>query len=175
MRNNLDKFTMFRKSKPYGYNPADVEKKIGEYEDILRQINTKYAEKVQENNQLREKIERLENSLKEMHMEMANLEMPDTNEIVEKYVMNEFKNYNTPAENPYPTPPKEIEEQRQSENIDINYNLNNSELLNNEEQISNDNIEILGNETNGHTFSKPSYQKIGESFEDNENGFTIVG
>lgn len=102
MKNN--EYTMFRKSRPYGYNPPDVEKAIEQYEAALSQINSKLIESRQIIQQQKEKIERLQSELREMHLQMSNLELPDVDEAIEHYVLDDFKNYNNPEIRDFPEP-----------------------------------------------------------------------
>lgn len=100
MRDN--EYTMFKKSKPWGYYPPDVEKKIDQYEAALSQVNQKYLEQVQINNLKNQKISALEGELRDMHIQMSSLELPEPDEMVEHYVLDNFKNYNSAEANSYP-------------------------------------------------------------------------
>lgn len=97
---NPNEYHMFRKSQPFGYYPPDVESKIHEYEVALKEINDKYVQEVQNNNILKDKISRLQDELREMHIQMSSLELPDTDEITQGYVLNTFKQYNEVPQQP---------------------------------------------------------------------------
>lgn len=91
-------YNMFRKSKPIGYDFESVEAAIAKYEESLKQVNENYASQLQINNQLKQRINRLQDELKEMHIQMSCLEMPDVEEVVENYVLDDFKRYNSKEE-----------------------------------------------------------------------------
>lgn len=97
---NSDDFTQFPKSTPWGYYPLAVEEKINQYETIIKELNDRLLEKRQDVLLLNQKIETLQNELREMHLQMASMELPDTTEVIENQVLNEFKNYNTKEELP---------------------------------------------------------------------------
>jgi hypothetical protein len=92
-------FTKFRLSKPYGYHPPDVEKAIEQYEEMIGKLNDKLSEKIQLCSKYQERINKLEEELRAMHIEMSSLELPDTEEMVESVVLGDFRNYpNDPDE-----------------------------------------------------------------------------
>ena len=86
-------FTRFSISKPWGYYPPEVEEVIEKYEETIGQLNAKLTEKIRQNAKLKDRIVKLEDELRAMHIEMSSLELPDTEEIVESVVLNDFRNY----------------------------------------------------------------------------------
>lgn len=92
---NTNEYTMFRLSKPWGYYPPAVEKRIEEYETSLRELNNKYQESKQIIMSQQETIESLQEELRNMHLEMSNIQLPDVEEAVQGYVLDSFKNYNS--------------------------------------------------------------------------------
>lgn len=105
-----NEYTMFKISKPWGYYPPDVEKSINNYEDVIGQLNSKLEEKVQQCTRLQDRINKLENELREMHIEMSSMELPDTEELVESVVLQDFRNYpNGYVERHASTPPPDDE------------------------------------------------------------------
>ena len=94
MKLNPESFTQFRPSKPWGYYPPDVEEKIAQYENIISALNGKFEEKQLECSKFGQTINRLQDELREMHLQLSSLELPDSTEIVESVVLNDFKNYN---------------------------------------------------------------------------------
>ena len=98
-------YTMFTKSKPWGYHPILVEQQIAEYDKAINAITEKYLNARNTCLKLGERIEQLENELRDMHIQMSSLELPETSEVVEHYVLDDFKNYNsTNADDSIPSP-----------------------------------------------------------------------
>ena len=98
-------YTMFTKSKPWGYHPILVEQQIAEYDKAMNAITEKYLNARNTCLKLGERIEQLENELRDMHIQMSSLELPETSEVVEHYVLDDFKNYNsTNADDSIPSP-----------------------------------------------------------------------
>lgn len=150
--NKFEKFTMFPKSKPWGYHPEAVEKKINEYEVALGMVNNKLAEQVQVNTSLLAKIEKLENELREMHFQMSSLELPEVEEAVGHMVLDEFRHFNhdDPDE---PTPkPSHAGIFKKKQNVQQNNDQS-------------DGLNIVGNE---------SESASDHSYEDDDNKFTIL-
>lgn len=94
MKLRPENYTQFTKSQPWGYHPIEVEEKIEEYLNVIQKLNDKIAEEKQINMSLKQNIEKLQKELREMHLQMSNLELPDATEAVEHFVLDEFKNYN---------------------------------------------------------------------------------
>lgn len=94
MKTRPNDYTMFRKSKPWGYNPPDVESKIDEYEKALRETNQALTEERRKNSLKDQEIMRLQEELRSMHIQMSSLELPDADDYVERMVLEEFKEYN---------------------------------------------------------------------------------
>lgn len=88
-------FTMFKASKPWGYYPVDVEATIAKYEKTIKELADKNIDIKQKNLGLEQKVERLQEELKQMHFQMSSLELPETEEVIENYVLDGFKNYNS--------------------------------------------------------------------------------
>lgn len=95
MRMRPEDFTQFRKSKPWGYYPPAVEEKIAQYEETIRNMSEKFLEQRQLNLNLKQKVEQLQDELREMHLQMSSLELPEAVEAVEHFVLDDFKNYNS--------------------------------------------------------------------------------
>lgn len=92
--NKPQDFTMFHKSRPWGYHPEEVEAKIIEYENALKDLNNKYMEQKQISLSLEQRVIQLQNELKDMHFQMSSLELPEPEAAVEHFVLDEFKHYN---------------------------------------------------------------------------------
>ena len=88
-----NEYTMFRLSKPWGYYPPAVEEKIKQYEEALRNMNDKNQELTQVILSQQQNIEKLQEELREMHLEMSNLELPEIDDMIEHCVLDDFKNY----------------------------------------------------------------------------------
>lgn len=88
-------YTQFPKSKPWGYHPEKVEEVIAEYEKTIQELNNQILEKNQLNVNLSTKIEQLESELREMHLQMTHMELPDASEAVQHFVLDDFKKYNS--------------------------------------------------------------------------------
>ena len=104
-----NEYTMFKISKPWGYYPPAVESKIGEYENLLREMNNKYQESKQIIISQQQTIENLQEELRNMHLEMSNIQLPDVEEAVQGYVLDSFKNYNSRDDDECNNEPIEIE------------------------------------------------------------------
>lgn len=91
-------FTMFPLSKPWGYYPVAVEEAIAKYENTIREVTDKNIEVRQENLGLKQKIEKLQEELKQMHFQMSSLELPEADEAIENYILDDFKKYNSNAQ-----------------------------------------------------------------------------
>lgn len=89
---------MFSKSRPWGYHPKEVESKIDEYKETLGKLNDKYAAEKQIVLNLDARVERLESELRQRHLEMSALELPNADEVVGSLVLNDFKNYNSKSQ-----------------------------------------------------------------------------
>jgi TolA-binding protein len=83
----------FQKSKPWGYFPEEVDKRILQYEEMLRRMNDKLAERNHVEIILKKENERLKEELRKMHLQMSSLELPETDDVVAQAVLTEFKNY----------------------------------------------------------------------------------
>ena len=97
--------TMFTRSRPWGYEPVEVEEKMREFEVSLNGLINQCMELKKIINDKDATIKNLKNELRDMHVQMSSLELPDADEIVQKHVLDEFKDYNNPAHSDYPTPP----------------------------------------------------------------------
>lgn len=95
MKLNPKNYTQFRLCKPWGYYPPEVEEKIHEYEHTIKTLSEKYLEQKQFNLNLKQKIERLQDELKDMHFQMSSLELPEPVEAVEHFVLDDFRSYNS--------------------------------------------------------------------------------
>lgn len=104
MKMRSDDYTQFPKSKPWGYYPPAVEERIGQYENTIREMNDKYLEERQKSLALMQKIEHLQDELREMHLQMHSLELPEASEAVEHFVLDDFKNYNSGKFDDVPEP-----------------------------------------------------------------------
>lgn len=89
----INDYTMFQISKPWGYYPPDVEKMIKQYEETIEKLNNKLAQKIHQLANANQRNEKLEEELRALHLELSSLELPDTDEVVEGLVLNDFKNY----------------------------------------------------------------------------------
>lgn len=99
-------YDLFPISKPWGYYPDAVNKKIVNYENALRNINGQLSKertsfslaKNDYEQQLKEKddeIERLKQELWNMNLQMSKLELPEADYGVSYAVLDEFKSYNS--------------------------------------------------------------------------------
>ena len=149
MRQN--KYTMFKLSEPWGYYPPDVEKRISQYEAALKDLNSKYAEQKQVSLSYEEKINKLESELRSMHLQMSSLELPEAEEAVSSFVLDDFKHYHDPSYNEMPEPPI------------IQNNVDNEiKIKNSKHKI--DNLLDMGLSSNNPT----------DNNDDDDDGFTIL-
>lgn len=90
----MDDFTMFKKSKPFGYFPPDVEEKILEYEKTISQLTDKIHDVNVEKGELQQAISSLQNELRAMHIQMSHTELPDASDAVTHMVFDRFRKFN---------------------------------------------------------------------------------
>ena len=110
-KNSIDsrEFNKFKKSKPWGYHPPDVDKAIDEYEQALSQLNSVISSKDNEivkirtekdqmekefdekESSLNEEIVYLKNELRDMHLQMASIELPDVSQDAGDAILKSFK------------------------------------------------------------------------------------
>lgn len=95
-------YNKFKLSKPWGYFPPDVDRAIDEYESALGKLNARMSESMMENQRLKGIITRLEDELRALHVEMSSIELPDTEEIQETVVLQEFRQYPNNMSPPVP-------------------------------------------------------------------------
>ena len=126
MKLNPKNHTQFRLCKPWGYYPPEVESKINEYEHTIKTLSEKYLEQKQVNLNLKQKIERLQGELKDMHFQMSSLELPEPVEAVEHFVLDDFRSYN--SKEPTPTYSKSSDSDEDTSNeIHIHSDSNDDE------------------------------------------------
>lgn len=87
-------YTMFAKSKPWGYKPDDVEAAIREHRNTIGLLNDKVIEQKQIIINQQDKIKKLQEELRRMHLEMSSLELPAVDQAVEDMVLGNFAKYN---------------------------------------------------------------------------------
>lgn len=104
MRMKPSDYTQFKKCQPWGYYPPDVEKRIQQYEDTIQKLTSGFTDQRRIILELTQKIERLQDELREMHLQMSSLELPDASEAVEHFVLDDFRNYNNPDFDDIPAP-----------------------------------------------------------------------
>lgn len=90
-----NKYIMFKCSKPFGYYPPDVEQRIREYEHVLDEMNKRLSDLTRACSAKDQRIEKLQDELRAMHLQMASLELPEADEAIEHYILEDFKNYNS--------------------------------------------------------------------------------
>lgn len=98
-RRTSKEFTMFPLSKPFGYHPVIVEEKIKDYENTIKQLNDALVSKNQTINSLETRLEHALSELRNLHLEMSNLELPDTTEMLEHQILDDFSRYNSGGSN----------------------------------------------------------------------------
>ena len=118
---NPNDFTMFPKSQPWGYEPLSVEKRISQYENAIGEVNKRFLEEQQINAQLNQRIEKLQDELKNMHIQLSSLELPDVEEAIEHMVLNDFQNYNSNNKNNYNEKKQYKNEEKEDNNEDNNF------------------------------------------------------
>jgi hypothetical protein len=96
MKLKPENYVKFSKSRDWGYYPPEVEKAIEQYEDVIGRLNERLVEKVQECERLKARNAKLEDECRRMHIEMSSIELPDTEEVVENVVLQDFRRYNSP-------------------------------------------------------------------------------
>lgn len=92
---NPKDFTKFSKSSSWGYYPVEVEQYVDDQDKLIVSLTNKLQESKQIINTLNGRIASLEDELRRMHMEMSSLELPNVEEAISSYVLNDFKNYNS--------------------------------------------------------------------------------
>lgn len=78
---------LFPISRPFGYHPDYVNRAILAYNNVIRSKDAKIAE-------LERTLNLANSEIKRMTLEMSMLEIPDTSEIQEKYLIDKFKEHN---------------------------------------------------------------------------------
>lgn len=82
---------LFNISKPYGYNPQDVDEAISKYNDLLAKQKNIIIKLKNENVGLKNEIKEIETELHNMQMELSFATVPTVTEIQEKYILDNFK------------------------------------------------------------------------------------
>ena len=100
---------IFRYSRPYGYNPEDVEIAIKEYESRLSEKEAKILELESDSKAKDEQISNLKGTIGELQLELNMIEMPDVSSIQENYVIEKFKEENAKKHNKDYDPDKKFE------------------------------------------------------------------
>lgn len=131
---------LFPISRPFGYHPDYVNRAILAYNNVIRSKDAKIVE-------LQRTLDLANNEINRMTLEMSMLEIPDTSEIQEKYLIDKFKEHNH-KNHPERFPEEDIHEE---ENIEIpeeiKENLNNmSEDYNMENQSGEESYEEISEE-----------------------------
>ena len=120
-------YTMFKKSQPWGYHPILVEKQIQKYDEAINAITEKYLNARRTCLKMGDRIEQLQNELRDMHLQMSSLELPEASEAVEHFVLDDFKQYNTNNNDDSIPSPNIITNENDSNNYHgNNYGNNNS-------------------------------------------------
>lgn len=101
--------SIFRYSRPYGYNPEDVEIAIKEYESRLSEKEAKILELESDSKAKDEQISNLKGTIGELQLELNMIEMPDVSSIQENYVIEKFKEENAKKHNKDYDPDKKFE------------------------------------------------------------------
>ena len=100
---------IFRYSRPYGYNPEDVEIAIKEYESRLNEKEAKILELESDSKAKDEQISNLKGTIGQLQLELNMIEMPDVSDIQENYVLEKFKEENAKKHNKDYDPDKKFE------------------------------------------------------------------
>lgn len=104
-RKSKKDYNLFPISQPWGYYPDAVHEKILSYENALNKLNTSIeterrtfsVTKANLEKEIQDKddmIKSLQAELRQMHMQMSNLELPEADFGVSYAVLDQFKNYN---------------------------------------------------------------------------------
>lgn len=101
--------SIFRYSRPYGYNPEDVEIAIKEYESRLNEKEAKILELESDSKAKDEQISNLKGTIGQLQLELNMIEMPDVSDIQENYVLEKFKEENAKKHNKDYDPDKKFE------------------------------------------------------------------
>ena len=170
-----NEYTMFPKSKPYGYHPPSVEKQIKQYEAALSQVNAKLIESRNIIMQQKEKISRLQDELREMHIQMSNLELPDVEDVVSHCVLDDFKNYNNPEAKMFPDPPIiNNNENLKLKPIKNQYNNNDIIINQNDNGIDQNMNNYNNNHNNNYNNGNMDYQNNQSNNDNNDDPFIIL-
>lgn len=93
-------YTLFRKSKPFGYYPPEVEKTIEAYNRVIDRKNMEIETLKKEiedllgqKNQLNIDNEQLKSKVKELVFNLDMMEVPSMSSIQENYLLNELHDY----------------------------------------------------------------------------------
>lgn len=130
-KKSKSKYDMFPLSEPWGYYPEAVHKTILQYENTLKGINRGVEAERQKNARqlasLSRKIEEkdkeilgLKEELREMHIQMSNLELPEADFITESVVLDNFRKYNR-VEDDSNEPEKRISKPKETKSSDGNH------------------------------------------------------
>ena len=101
--------SIFRYSRPYGYNPEDVEIAIKEYESRLSKLEARVLELESDSKSKDKQISNLKGTIGELQLELSMIEMPDVSSIQENYVIEKFKEENAKKHNKDYDPDKKFE------------------------------------------------------------------
>lgn len=88
-------YTQFRKSEPWGYYPPEVEERIRQYEETINALNEKYMESIHVCSNLKQDVNHLQEQLRDLHLQISFVELPEPSEAVEHFVLDDFKSYNS--------------------------------------------------------------------------------
>ena len=94
-------------SKPWGYNPSDVDEAIAKYNSLLVKQKNIILKMKNENSSLKNEMHYMENELKNLQIQLSFTTIPEVSEIQEKYILDEFQknigsNQKTQEENKKP-------------------------------------------------------------------------
>ncbi len=150
---------LFPISRPFGYHPDHVNRAILAYNNVIRSKDAKIEE-------LQRTLDLANNEIQRMTLEMSMLEIPDTSEIQEKYLIDKFKEHNHKNH-----PERFPEDTHEEENIEIpeeiKENLNN---MNEDYTMENQSEEELYEEIPEEDMTKSDI----DAFESLNKGFKSV-
>ena len=119
-------YTMFKKSQPWGYHPIQVEQQMQKYDEALNALTEKYLAARQTCLKMGNKIDQLQQELREMHLQMSSLELPEASEAVEHFVLDDFRQYNSNNNDDSIPSPDIVNDNKDSREHLNNYNNSNN-------------------------------------------------
>lgn len=90
-----EEYTMFKKSQPWGYHPAEVEARVNGLIELLQQANERNAILEQAVAEREATIAERDKELLRVHMQLASVELNDVSTPQAEHILDNFAKYNS--------------------------------------------------------------------------------